>query len=583
MSLDGFSMAPLAAELDQMLNGGRIDKITQPNRHSVILSIRQPGRNHLLEISIHPQNPSLHLLSHSPENPPEPPTFCMVLRKQLEGGRIAGIRQHGLDRLIFVDIDTIAAKGSIVTRSLAVELMGKNSNIILTENDTILDSLRKVGQNSSRSRTVLPGQEYIIPPSQDKLNLFSVPMEEILVRLKRDPGQKLSQALLDTCLGFGPISAKEAAFAAGLPADIPVGELEPVDLQSIGEALEQLCRMAGEKPKPCLLLGENRKVLAMAAFPILHKPAAERLTFPTLSELLECADRLIGSYVLPDKDRFRKLVKNELHRAVNKIDVLRKEIEDAENAEEWRFRADNLMACHYQFKDHADDEITVTDIYSEDGASITIPLDRRLTLIQNMQACYKKYDKFKRAQTLLLEQLEKCEAEVKYLASIEASLESSSTFGEITEIHNELVAGGYLREKLKKKNNDKPAAPFSFHAADGTEILVGKNNYQNDRLTFKTADRNDLWLHTKDIPGSHVILRCGGEAPSEETLLLAAQLAAHFSQARGSSKVPVDYTECRFVKKPSGAKPGFVIFTNQHTLYITPDENLLSGVLRDNG
>ncbi len=581
MSLDGFSMAPLAAELDQMLNGGRIDKITQPNRHSVILSVRRPGQNHLLEISIHPQNPSLHLLSHSPENPPEPPTFCMVLRKQLEGGRIAGIRQHGLDRLIFVDIDTIAARGSIVTRSLAVELMGKNSNIILIEDNMILDSLRKVGQNSSRTRTVLPGQEYIIPPSQDKLNIFTAQEAELLKRLQADPGKKLHQALLDTCLGFGPISVREAAFTAGLAPNILMGELEPVDLRSLADALKQLCRISCNKPEPCLLLDENQKLLAMASFPILHKDAAERITFPTLSALLERADQLIGSYVLPDKDRFRKLVKNELHRAVNKIDVLHQEIEAAENAEEWRFRADNLMACHYQFKDHADDEITVTDIYSEEGASITIPLDRRLTLIQNMQACYKKYDKFKRAQTLLLEQLEKCEAEVNYLASIEASLQSSSSFGEITEIHNELVAGGYLREKPRKKNNDKPAAPFSFHAPDGTEILVGKNNYQNDRLTFKTADRHDLWLHTKDIPGSHVILRCRDNEPSEETLLLAARLAAHFSQARGSSKVPVDYTECRFVKKPSGAKPGFVIFTNQHTLYITPDETLLSEILRD--
>jgi len=575
MSLDGFSMYPLAAELKSALVGGRIDKITQPNRHSVILSVRQPGQNHLLQLSIHPQNPSLHLLSRPPENPPEPPTFCMVLRKQIETGRIADIRQHSLDRLFFIDIDTIAAKGSIVTRTLAVELMGKYSNIILIENGTILDALRKIGQNSSRSRTVLPGQAYEIPPSQAKLDLFLTPSEEVLSRLQSDPEKKLSAALLDTCLGFGPVSAKEAAFSAGLSPDILIKELEPVDFQSIGTALSDLCENCAQNPAPCLLLGQNKKLLAMSAFPIQHKQAEERLSFQTMSELLEQADRLIGSYVLPDKDRFKKLIKNELHRAVNKLDVLREEIREAENAEEWRFRADNLMTCHYQFRDHADSEITVPDIYSETGESITIPLDQRLTLIQNMQACYKKYDKLKRAQSLLSEQLKKCEAEAAYLASIETSLESSSSFAEIAEIHNELVAGGYLKEKPRKKNNDKPARPFTFHAPDGTEILVGKNNYQNDRLTFKTAAYNDLWLHTKEIPGSHVILRCAGADPSEETLLLAAQLAVHFSQARGSSKVPVDYTECRYVKKPSGAKPGFVIFTNQHTLYITPDETRL--------
>ncbi len=318
----------------------------------------------------------------------------------------------------------------------------------------------------------------------------------------------------------------------------------------------------------------------MASFPIRHKKAEAELSFRTISQLLEEADNLVGSYVLPDKDRFRKLVKNELHRAVNKIDILEREIEEAGNAEEWRFRADNLMTCHYQFKDHADSEITVPDIYSETGEKITIPLDRRLTLIQNMQAFYKKYDKLKRAQTYLLEQLEKCEEEVQYLSSIESSLESSSAFSEIAEIHNELVAGGYLKEKLRKKNNDKPAQPFSFKTPDGTEILVGKNNYQNDRLTFKTAAFNDIWLHTKEIPGSHVILRTAGTTPDEETLLLAAQLAVHFSQAKGSSKVPVDYTECRYVKKPSGAKPGFVIFTNQHTLYVTPNYELLENMFK---
>ncbi len=580
MSLEGFSMRPLAAELSAALIGGRIDKITQPNKHSVILSVRQPGRNSMLQLSVNPQNPSLHIIAKPLENPPEPPVFCMVLRKYIETGRIADIRQHGLDRLFFIDIDTIGAKGSIVTRTLVIELMGKYSNIILLENNIIIDALRKIGQNSSRARTVLPGQEYELPPAQDKLNLFAIPLEEVLTRLQGNKEKKLFSALMDTCLGFGPITAREAAFSAGLSSDILIGELEPIDFKAIGDALTELCRLCTEKPSPCLLLGENKKLIAMAAFPIKHKKAESELSFPTLSEMLEVADRLIGSYVLPDKDRFKKLIKNELHRAVNKIDVLNREIEDAENAEEWRFRADNLMTCHYQFRDHADSEITVTDIYSETGEKITIPLDKRLTLIQNMQACYKKYDKLKRAQTYLLEQLEKCEEEVKYLSSIDSSLESSSSFGEIAEIHNELVSGGYLKEKPRKKNNDKPAQPFSFKAADGTEILVGKNNYQNDRLTFKTAAYNDIWLHTKEIPGSHVILRSGGESPNEETLLLAAQLAVHFSQAKSSSKVPVDYTECRYVKKPSGAKPGFVIFTNQHTLYITPDEEMLEAVLK---
>ena len=573
MSLDGFSMHLLCKELNQALCGGRIDKITQPNKYSVVLSVRQPGQNFLLRLSAHPQNPSAHLLSHPLENPPEPPVFCMVLRKYIETGRIAEIRQHGLDRLLLIDIDTIAAGGSIVTRTLAVELIGKYSNIVLVENQKIIDALRKIGANNSRVRTVLPGQAYELPPGQDKLNIFEVSGRQILERIHAEPEQKLSKAILNTCMGFGPVSAKEAAFLAGLPANIPVHELDTADDGALADAFSELKAACAEKSKPCLLLDANKKLLAMAAFPLHYlTDAASILGFPDMSALLERADEVAGSYVLPDKDRFKKLVKNELNRATNKIDVLRRELEDADNAEEWRIRADNLMTYQYQYQDHADAEITVTDIYSEDGGQITIPLDQRLTLVQNMQACYKKYDKLKRAQELLREQQKKCEAEVDYLASIEASLLSSSTLAEIAEIHDELIAGGYLHEKPRKKNKDKPASPFLFHAPDGTEILVGKNNYQNDRLTFKTAAHNDLWLHAQNIPGSHVILRCEGMAPSEDTLMLAAGLAAHFSKAQGSSKVPVDYTECRYVKKPSGSKPGFVIFTNQHTLYITPDE-----------
>lgn len=585
MSFDGFSMHPLVQELQNTLNGGRIDKITQPNRHSIILSIRQPGQNHLLHISIHPQNPAAHLITKPLENPPEPPVFCMVLRKQIETGRIADIRQHGLDRLILLDIDTLAAGGKIVTKNLVIELMGKYSNIILIQDGTIIDSLRKIGENSSRVRTVLPGQAYELPPGQEKLDLFTSPMEDIMERIKSIPEKKLSKALLDTCMGFGPVSAKEAAFSAGLPANILVSELDDADFQSLQDALDELRHACQSTDSPAALLCDvNQKILAMAAFPLHYIADATILEFPTISALLEKADRMIGSYVPPDKDRFRKLVKNELNRARGKLEKIHEELAEAENAEEYKIRGDNLMTYQYDFQDHADSEITVPDIYSAEGAKISIPLDQRFTLVQNMQAYYKKYDKLKRAQELLKEQITKNEEEISYLESIESSLLASSSLAEINEIHNELVSGGFLREKVKKKNNDKPARPFHFHAPDGTEILVGKNNYQNDKLTFKTARYNDLWLHTKDIPGSHVILRSGGMDPSEETLLLAAQLAAHFSKAQASSKVPVDYTECRHVKKPSGAKPGFVIFTDQKTVYITPDEKELATILmQDSG
>ncbi|MCR5757713.1 MAG: NFACT family protein [Selenomonas sp.] len=581
MSLDGFSMHPLVRELNNTLAGGRIDKITQPNKQSVVLSIRQPGQNHQLHISINSQNPAAHLLTKNLENPPEPPIFCMVLRKQLETGRIAAIRQHGLDRILLMDVDSLAAGGKIVTKTLVMELMGKYSNIILLQDGTIIDALRKIGTNSSRVRTVLPGDTYELPPGQDKLDLFTTPLPDVMAKVKATgPEERLDKALLGACMGFGPVSAKEVCFDAGLAPSTRLQTLDDADFQAVENALGEIREAASqETPAPVILMDNNQKVLAMASFPLHYLPQALPLKFSSVSAMLEKASALAGSYVLPDKDRFRKLVKNELHRAENKLVKLDEEIAAAENAKEYKIRGDNLMTYQYQYQDHADAAITVADIYSETGEEITIPLDQRFTIIQNMQLCYKKYDKLKRAQELLQIQREECEASIAYLESIETSLSASSSLGEIAEIHNELVEGGYLREKLKRKNNDKPSHPFHFTAPDGTSILVGKNNYQNDKLTCKTASFNDTWFHTQNIPGSHVILRNGGAEPSEDTLLLAAQLAAHFSKAQGSSKIPVDYTEIRYVKKPSGSKPGFVIFTNQKTLYITPDEAELAPVL----
>ena len=580
MSLDGFSMHPLAKELHAALSGGRIDKITQPNRQSILLSIRQPGRNYLLHISINPQNPVMHLTTKNFENPPEPPLFCMVLRKQIETGRIAEIRQNGLDRLLVIDIDFLAAGGKIITKSLIIELMGKYSNIILVQDDIIVDSLRKVGAANSRVRLVLPGHPYELPPGQDKLNLLTVPLDSILAEIRQRTDLKLSKALLDVCLGFGPVSARETAFLAGLAANMLVSSLDDADFASLQQALTELIEgCTATAPSPCLILDEHKKILAMASFPLHYLPDADRQEFQSISEMLSLAAQLTGSYIPPDKERFRKLVHNELNRAENKAGVLRDELTNAQNAEDYRILADNLMTYQYALKDHADAQAVVTNIYSEQGEKIVIALDQRLSISQNVQAYYHKYDKLKRAQKLLQIQIDECHQDIQYLSSIAASLDASATLAEINEIRNELIAGGYLREKPKKKIQDKPSKPFRFQTPDGTTILVGKNNYQNDSLTFKTAHFNDLWFHTKDIPGSHVILLCENELPSEENILLAASLAAHFSQAAASSKIPVDYTQVRYVKKPSGARPGFVIFTNQNTLYITPAMEQLKPLL----
>ncbi|MGM9580271.1 MAG: NFACT family protein [Anaerovibrio sp.] len=580
MSLDGISMHPLAIELDRAVAGGRIDRINQPSKQSIVMSLRLPGKNVLLHITINPQNPAMHLIDKAPENPPEPPMFCMVLRKHLETGRIAGVRQYGLDRLLMLDIDFLSAGGKIITKTLVVELMGKYSNIILVQDGIIIDALRKVGTNSSRVRTVLPGDAYVLPPQQEKLNLLETPISEAIAAIRTKEDMKLSKAILDTCLGFGPVTAKEAAYGAGLPASMSVSQLNDGDFASLKNALQEITDSFRE---PCgaasIVIDKNNKPLATASFPLHYFTNETILTFPTISEMLGRASSLTGSYQIPDKDRFRKLMKNELNRAENKVQKLRDDIAAADNAEEYRIKADNLMTYQYQFQDRVDAEVTVPNIYSEAGEAITIKMDQRLSVVENVQAYYKKYDKLKRGKELLEQQLQHCLDDIRYMSSIEASLESSTRLAEINDIKAELIASGILREKPKKHAAEKQSQPFKFTAPDGTQILVGKNNYQNDRLTFKTANPGDIWLHTQNIPGSHVILRCDGAEPAEDTLLLASYLAVHFSKAQGSSKVPVDYTRARFVKKPSGAKPGFVIFTNQTTLYVTPEAEILQPVL----
>ena len=522
----------------------------------------------MLRLSTAPQNPSVHLLKKPPENLPEPPTFCMVLRKNLEGGRIAAIRQHELDRIIFIDVDSIGAGGRIQTLTLAAELIGKYSNLILISDGQIVDALKKIGTNSSRVRTVLPNQSYQMPPAQDKLDIFATDVEKILERVKAED-LRLDKAIMNSCQGFGPQSVKETIFLAGLPNDIKTSALDAKDFDSLRAALIEI-RDAAKNPTPCMI-SDAGKILAISAVKLNYLRGDVR-TFETLSELLETADEIAGSYVPPDKERFSKLVNNELRRATNKIAVLEEELAAAENADDWRIRADNLSTYRYRFADHADDKINVPNIYSETGEEISIPLDRRITIAANVQACYKKYDKLKRSTKFIAAQIDLCREEIAYLETIAHALTASTTIADVDEIRTELITGGYLKEAKKRTALSKKPQPLKFTAPDGTEILVGKNNAQNDRLTFKIAAPDDLWLHTKDITGSHVIVR--SSEVSDETLQFAAEIAVHFSKARDSSKVPVDYVQCKFVKKPSGAKPGFVIFTNQRTIYVTPREGL---------
>ena len=582
MGMDGFSLYASIDEMNRLLSGGRIDKIAQPRKSDIYISVRLPGMTHVLHVSIDPAMPTMTVTKRQIENPPEPPVFCMLLRKQLEGGRIAQIYQLGRDRAAIVEIDTLGAGGLIVTKKLYIELMGKYSNIILTQDDIVIDSLRRVGTNSSRVRTILPQQPYMPPPQQDSIDVLEH-QDEFIATVKGKIGEDIYRAVLHTGAGFGPITAKQILFLAGLPKDMPVESLEESDYVSLSNALQELLDIYEKKEfTPTLIKNKNNKVVAMAAFALDIYPNDESMTFTTMSEMLEMGHKLTDDYVSPEKEHLLKFVVHEINKQNGKKNKLLEELSKSQQAEDEKIKADNIMTYQYRFIDHIDSEIKVNNIYADDGAEIIIPMDKKLTVVQNMQKYYQKYDKLRRAEKILAAQINDSSENIKYLGTIEAALFSSVSISELADIKNELIAGGYMQMEKRKRMAIAPSKPFKFILSDGTEVLVGKNNYQNDKITLKTAQSSDIWLHTKDIPGSHVIIRTQGLEPDDTVIEEAASLAAYFSKAKDSSNVPVDYTKCRFVKKPAGAKPGFVIFTNNKTLYITPDKEKMAKLLKQN-
>jgi len=582
MSLDGFSMTPLITELNKKIAGGRIDKIFQPDRQTIVIWIRQPGENHRLVISSNPEQPRIYIAAASMENPATPPVFCMVLRKHLEDGRIANICQYSQDRIIMLNVDVRGEGGTIITKTLIAELMGKHSNIILTLNNTVIDAIRRIGSDISRIRQVLPGKEYILPPGQDRLNLFITPVNDFVSQLFNATSGTLVKSIINTSIGIGPATAKEIAWRAGLPGDSSLESLDKADICSLVEAIESILIPLKEGiVSPTVVIDSNNRLMGVAAFHLEHLSQNTVHKFQTMSEAIEFTSSLAGKYRIPEQDSLQKLVSLELNRLTRKLDALTAELSEANNADALRKCADLLMSNLY-IETNGLNSITLPDFFSEqsDAPQITIAIDPDLSLLANAQQYYAKYNKLKRAQQSLTEQLTACKQELSYLASIEFALDHTTTTSEMLDIRHELILTGYLKSN-KRRQSTPPSQPLKVDAPDGTAILIGKNNYQNDLVTFKYAQADDIWLHTKDIPGSHVILRTGNCEPSDQALAAAAQLAAYFSKARHSSKIPVDFTKRRYVKKPSGAKPGFVIYTHQKTLFITPEQSFVEKLINN--
>jgi predicted ribosome quality control (RQC) complex YloA/Tae2 family protein len=563
MSFDGLFTREMIFELRKTIEGGRISKIHQPSKNELVMIVRAQGKNHKVLLSAHPSYARAHLTNEDFENPTTPPMFCMLLRKHLEGSVIEKVEQHGLDRMIVFDVIGRDEIGDVSIKQLMIEIMGRHSNIVLIQKDkrTILDCIKHVPMALNSYRTLLPGAPYIFPPSQDKVNPFESTKEVVLHKIDFNAG-KLDKQLTQSFLGFSPLVSKEIVHQSGLAnrETLPTSFLNMIE------------KLRDHQIKPAMIEGEK---LSFYLFPLEHLGGAIK-SFDTLGELL---DRFYFGKATRDRVKqqandLERLIKNEKDKNDLKLIKLQQSLQDAEDASKYQLFGELLTANLHLL--HKGFELAeVVNYYDENQSTVTIPLNKQKSPSENAQRYFTKYQKSKTAKIAIAEQLELTKTEILYFESLLQQLETAST-RDIEEIREELVEGKYLRSRVKDKNKKKKIKKLElemYYATDGTQILVGKNNKQNDFLTNKTAAKDDVWLHTKDIPGSHVVIR--HSSPNEQTINEAAILASFFSKARDSSSVPVDFTKIRHVKKPSGAKPGFVTYDHQKTVFVTPNADLV--------
>lgn len=557
MAFDGFFTHAVVHELDQTLATGRVAKVNQPYPAELIMTIRAHRHNYSLLLSANPTYPRMQITQIAYQNPAVPSNFAMTMRKYLEGAILESIEQVDNDRIIKMNFKTRDELGDQQRLVLVIEIMARHSNVSLVneKNHKIIDTIKHVGSDQNRVRLLLPGATFVMPPKQDKVNPY-LPNQIYTDLVRKDLDEnELAKQLQARYQGLGRQSAQELARELQASSDLPT---------TYHTFLKQF-----ENPDPVIYDDNNGKRQFAAFLPSNIKE--EQLThYDTLSVML---DAFYAQKAERDRSKelagqVLKVLHNELKKDRRKVKKLKQQLEDAAKADYYRIRGE-ILTTYLGKLTAGMTEITLPNFY-DDNKPLKIKLDPELSPSRNAQKYFTKYDKLKTSVDYVKGQLKLANDEINYLANIESQIDLASP-ADIQEIRLELQQQGYIkqkRQKSKKRRKVRVSKPEEFHTSNGTTVLVGKNNLQNDRLSFKIANKNDIWLHVKDIPGSHVIIR--DSDPDEQTLLEAAQLAAYFSKGRNSDNVPVDYLPAKRLHKPNGAKPGFVTFTGQKTLYVTP-------------
>lgn len=585
MSFDGIVMSALTYELSNLLINGKIEKVYQPENDEIILNIRNGNMNYKLLLSASSSNPRIYITNETKENPMTPPMFCMLLRKHIQGGKIVNIFQHSLDRILCIDIQSLDELGVLSTKTLIAEVMGKHSNIILIEKNSnkIIDSIKRIPVSVSSVRQILPGLEYQTPPSQGKLFPAKLNKEDFIDILnKTEKSKSIYKALYNSIIGLSPLLAREICYRTGLDENILVGALQIDDINKLYYSfIEFFNFIENNKFLPTIIKNKNDdEILAFSAIDLLQYGDFPKTHYDSINKLLE------DFYNIKDKiDRIKhksadlkKSVSIKLDRALSKYAKQKEELLEAEKREIYKIYGDLLTANLHRIE-KKQTSVVLENFYKEDLEKVTISLDPKLSPVQNAQKYYKKYNKLKNAYELVSEQIVKTQEEIDYLENVLISLENCTELKELEEIREELINECYIKRsslKAKKKDKQTASSPYHFISSDGYDIFVGKNNKQNDYLTLKLSSKEDIWMHTKNIPGSHVIIKKKEGKIPENTIIEAAVLAAYYSKAKLSSNVPVDYTERKNVKKPNGAKPGMVIYDYYNTIYVTPQKEILN-------
>ncbi len=588
MAFDGITIASITKELNQNLTGGRIYKIAQPESDELLLTIKNNGSQYRLLLSADASLPLVYLTNKNKQSPMTAPGFCMLLRKHLQNARILDITQPGLERVIRIRLEHLNEMGDLCQKTLVIEIMGKHSNLIFCNEDTIIDSIKHISGIVSSVREVLPGREYFIPQTQDKQNPLAfiggtgmsvcygepaygihLTKQDFVNRLTSMP-MPLYKALYCAYTGLSPVIAQEICFRAGLDGDIPGSAQDAEALEKLYEVFLSLLKQITAGDFAPNIIYDKKTPIEFAALPLTLYADKEAVPFDSISEVLEhyYEEKNVLTRIRQKSADLRKIVQTALERNIKKYDLQRKQMQDTEKREKYRIYGELLNTYGYNVEPGAK-SMEALNYYTNE--MITIPLDDTLSPSENAKKYFDKYGKLKRTFEALSELTIEVKDEIEHLESIAAALDIALQEEDLVQIKEELIESGYIRRKGGNKKARITSKPFHYISSDGFHIYVGKNNYQNDELTFKTATGNDWWFHAKGMPGSHVIVKTEGKELPDRTFEEAARLAAYYSKGREQEKVEIDYLQKKYVKKPNGAKPGFVVYYTNFSMAIGSD------------